>query len=224
MGDYTFLRQLRPPTGQRRVTGMTQASISAAVLIGGQSRRMGEPKALVRLADDGPTLLERTVETLRSVSGDVFLVGAADWLVPAPLGECPLVIDEGTSAADGVVTALGTAAHRFCVVVACDMPFLDAGLLREMGGLALRTGRGVIASDSRGAHPLHAVWDRDAAPALRDAIERNERSLGALARLANLAPLALDAAGRSDRDRWSAFNVNTPDDLAIARVHAAGAR
>lgn len=183
---------------------------------------MGEPKALLRLAEGSSTLVERTVAMLRSVSDDVFLVGAADWELPRPLRACPLVIDTGTSAADGIVTALDSAGHRFCVVVACDMPFLDAALLREMGELAVRTGRGVIATDLRGGHPLHAVWDRESAPGIRAAIERNERSLGALARLGDLAPLDLDDPGRSDTDRWSVFNVNTPDDLALARAHAFG--
>ncbi len=201
---------------------MAHSSISAAVLIGGQSRRMGRPKALLRLTKGDPTLIERTVAILRTVADDVFLVGAAGWPLPTPLSACRLAIDEGTSAADGVVTALDAAMHRFCIVVACDMPFLDAGLLRKMGGLALRSGHGVMVSDSRGTHPLHAVWDRETAPALHAAIERGERSLGALALLADMASLEVDGAGQDER--WSVFNVNTPDDLAVARARAARMR
>ena len=203
---------------------MTRSSTSAAVLIGGHSRRMGKPKGLLRLATGEPTFVERTVGVLRNVSDDVFLVGAADWLLPAPLSSCPVAFDEGSSAADGLVTALDGASHRFCIVVACDMPFLDASLLREMSKQALQTGRGVVPIDARGEHPLHAVWDGDAAAVLHEAIGRGERSLAALARLAEMTPFNLDGRDRTGRDRWSVFNVNTPDDLAVARARAARIR
>jgi molybdopterin-guanine dinucleotide biosynthesis protein A len=201
---------------------MTRSSISAAVLIGGHSRRMGTPKALLRLVDGGETVLERTVATLQAIADDVVLVGTPGWPLPAPVIGCRQVADRGTSAADGIVTALNEAAHRWCVVVACDMPFLDPHLLREMADLAQRTRRGVVASDATGAHPLHAVWDREQLPPIRTALDRGERSLGNLSQLAGMQPLDLDAPGRSDGAQWSVFNVNTPHDLDVARRHAAG--
>ena len=201
---------------------MTRSSTSAAVLIGGHSRRMGTPKALLRLVNGGETLLERTVATLREIADDVVLVGTPGWSIPPPVAEWRQVPDRGASAADGIVTALDEAVHQWCVVVACDMPFLEADLLLEMANLAQRTRRGVIAVDSHGAHPLHAVWDREQLAPIRTALDRGERSLGALARVAGMLPLDLAAPGRSDRERWSVFNINTPHDLDVARTHAAG--
>lgn len=201
---------------------MTHSSISAAVLIGGRSRRMGEPKALLRLDDAGETLVERTVATLGELAADVILIGAPNWPLPASLAGYRPVADRGESAADGVLAALETAAHRYCIVVACDMPFLHHGLLRQMAEEAARRGRGVVAADEHGGHPLHAVWDRECLPELRAAVDRGERSLGALARMAEMTTIHLDAPGRSARERWSVFNVNTPDDLAVARAHAGG--
>lgn len=203
---------------------MTHSSISGAILVGGRSRRMGVPKALLRLDDGGATLIERVAATLGEVADDVILVGTPDWRLPPSLAACRQVADPGTSAADGIVAALDAATDRFCVVVACDMPFLDAGLLRQMRDLALTDARGVIAIDARGVHPLHAVWDRGVIELVRTAVDAGERSLATLARRAGMAPLDLGAPGRSDRERWSVFNVNTPDDLAIARRHAADTR
>ena len=76
---------------------MALSSVSAAVLIGGHSRRMGEPKALLRLSDGEPTLIERTVAALRAVSDDVFLVGAVDGPMPESLNTCPLALDSVVS-------------------------------------------------------------------------------------------------------------------------------
>jgi molybdopterin-guanine dinucleotide biosynthesis protein A len=53
-------------------------AVSAAVLIGGHSRRMGEPKALLRLVDDGETLVERVVARLGAVTREIALVGAPE--------------------------------------------------------------------------------------------------------------------------------------------------
>src|SRR5256885_9103738 len=47
--------------------------LSAAILTGGQSRRMGRDKALLVL--DGRTLLERTLATLAEVADEVIIVG-----------------------------------------------------------------------------------------------------------------------------------------------------
>lgn len=199
---------------------MTLSSVSAAVLMGGRSRRMGAPKALLRLVDDGPTLIERIAATLRGLTEDVLLVGAPSWPLPAPLNGYRLVTDRGVSAADGIVAALEAATHRFCIVVACDMPFLHAALLREMATTAMDGRRGVVATAGGNRHPLHAVWDRERLREVRAAVTCGERSLVALTLLADMAAVDLDAPGRDPRERWSAFNVNTPDDLAVARAHA----
>jgi molybdopterin-guanine dinucleotide biosynthesis protein A len=194
-------------------------AVSAAVLIGGHSRRMGEPKALLRLGDDGETLVERVVARLGAVTREIALVGTPGWDLPPSLAGWPLVRDRGVSAADGLIAALDAAPCRFCLVAACDTPFLDVSLLREMVDIARREGRGVIARDDRGCHPLHAVYDTTWLPELRAAVEGGARSLGALASLAGMAALDLGAPER-EAQRWSVFNVNTPADLARARAHA----
>jgi molybdopterin-guanine dinucleotide biosynthesis protein A len=202
---------------------MTLSGISAAVLIGGHSRRMGTPKALLRLDEGGETLLERAVASLDAIATDVVLVGRPPWPLPESLTARRIAADRGTSAADGVVAALESATHRFCLVVACDMPFLDGALLAAMASQAVGAGRGVLVVDAEGAHPLHAVWDAARRVDLEDAIAHGERSLGALARLAGMETIDLAAPGRLAAERWSVFNVNTPADLARARAHAGSA-
>ncbi len=49
--------------------------ISAFVIAGGRSVRMGRDKALLRLGEAGPTLLERAIELAHSVTDDVRIVG-----------------------------------------------------------------------------------------------------------------------------------------------------
>jgi len=104
--------------------------ISGAVLVGGKSRRMGRDKAL--LAVGGQPLLQRVVEALREVTDELLLVGVGAeryaWLGGRAVDD--LVPGGGPFA--GVYTALSVARHSHCLVVACDMPFLNTDLLRYM--------------------------------------------------------------------------------------------
>ena len=179
---------------------------------------MGQPKALLRLTPDRPTLLETVVEAVAQVAEDVVLVGGADWSIPKSLGDLRRVVDDGNGAADGVVAALRAARFDACLVVGCDMPFLDAALLREMAELAMRAERGVFTSDTSGLHPLHAIWRRDDVARIKALITGGERSLGTISR--ELHMTTIDLRGRDESARWSVFNANTPADLEMAVHHA----
>ena len=191
--------------------------MSAAVLTGGRSRRMGEPKAVLRLEPDAPTLIELVVAALRRVAIEVFLVGQPSWALPSTLAEMRIVEDAQQGAADGVIAALGAAKHDFCIVVGCDMPFLEPSLLLEMIAIAQTHNRSVLAHDSAGAHPLHTVYRREDRKGFEARVAAGERSLTTIA--VDLGAIAVDI-GSHDMRRWSVFNVNTPTDLAMAREHA----
>ena len=200
---------------------MALSEVSAAVLIGGRSSRMGEPKAILRLEPHGPSLLEMVVSAVSAIASDVFLVGNASWKLPQSINEMRRVGDGGNGAADGVLAALRAARHDACLVVGCDMPFLDVPLLREMVGLASRRGRGVVACDRSGVHPLHAVYLRHDLARVEAIVAGGERSLTAVTREVGMLAFQIDDPARSTRERWSVFNVNTPDDLRVAREHFA---
>lgn len=199
---------------------MDQSEVSAAVLIGGRSRRMGEPKAIMRLTPNAPTLIESVVLTLQGVSSEIMLIGSADWPVPGTLDHLRRVNDGGQGATDGVIAALDAAAYDLCLVVGCDMPFLNPAHLQGMIAVAWNDDRGVIVGDATGPHPLHAIYRRADLPRIREIVEGGQRSLAAIARETSMRMLDLDAPGRPDAHRWSVFNANTPADLAIARAHA----
>lgn len=198
---------------------MALSKLTAAVLVGGHSRRMGEPKALLRLGPDGPTMVERIVGAVAEVADEVILVGRVTWSLPESLRHLPCVVDAGGGAADGVVAALRAARHRFCLVVACDMPFLDPDLLRRMADAALERGQGVILADDRGDHPLHAVYRTADLDRIESLVGSGERSLTTIAESVGMHRLPEDVEGVAARAEWSAFNVNTPDDLMVARRH-----
>ena len=100
----------------------TPQPITGVVLAGGKSSRMGQNKALMSLG--GKRLVDRVVEVMRSVFDDLLMVtNTPD--VYADLG-MPMVQDvwPEKGSLGGVYSAIYHVATPYCLVVACDMPFL----------------------------------------------------------------------------------------------------
>ena len=175
---------------------------------------MGEPKP--RLEFGGEPLLQRVLRPLVTLFDDVFVVASDPGLPAHGVSVWPDLADGGPLA--GVLTALAHAQAPHCLVVACDMPFLSAPLLRWMTELA--AGHDAVAiRDERGWHPLHAIYARAAAPQLEARLASGERSLQPLFDILNTREITKDELSRFVRPgRDPLLNLNTPADLAAARA------
>ena len=108
---------------------MADRGLTGVLLVGGQSRRFGSPKALTRLR--GSTLAEIAWETLGEACDERLAVGKdADGL------ELPFaIIDDGTtirSPLAGVVAGVRAASHERVVVLPVDMPLVTVDVLRTL--------------------------------------------------------------------------------------------
>jgi molybdopterin-guanine dinucleotide biosynthesis protein A len=176
---------------------------------------MGANKALLEVG--GCAILRRTVALLRPLVNDLFLV--ADDAAPyAGLG-LPVLPDvlSGRGALGGIHAALMQAARPRVLCVACDMPFIEPGIL----ALLLGSDAGEDALVPRvGGHPepLLAVYRRSALPAIERALAAGRLRVvdgleGLRVRYIEEGEIAsVDPAGRCF------VNVNTPGELAAARA------
>ncbi len=123
-------------TGHDVVTDVV--AVVGVVLAGGQSRRMGRDKALLRL-DDGRTLLERTVRVLRTVGLDDVVLSVSSPERALALREAapavaalPVVVDDapGRGPLGGLAAALRARPGHAVLLVACDLPHLASHALR----------------------------------------------------------------------------------------------
>lgn len=200
---------------------MTTPEISAAVLAGGHSRRLGTDKAFLRLQPDSPPLLATIVARLHQVADDVFIVGPYGrgyevFGVPVVPEEPP---DRGPLA--GIEAALETARHDRCLIVSCDLPFLNPVLLAWMAALPFDADALVPVlrdTQDRSDRPqsLHAIYRRASLPAVRDLLAHDRRRVAALLSAITVHWLAEVDLRRSDPDLVSFLNLNTPTDLATA--------
>lgn len=194
--------------------------ISVAILAGGESRRMSEDKALLRIAPDGPTTIERAIEVAREISDDVFVVspndrGYARFGVRVVEDRFP-----GEGPLGGIITALEATDRAFTLVLSCDHPFLSVALLRwmsELPGSQLALPETVM--DGQGAlHPIHARYRKDALPILGEAFSSGERRLRkAISRL-EIRVITETEVTRFDPELKSLFSVNTPAEVIRARA------
>ncbi|NJK60593.1 MAG: NTP transferase domain-containing protein [Oscillatoriales cyanobacterium SM2_1_8] len=147
------------------------------VLAGGQSRRLGQDKALLPWGED--TLLTHVCAIARTVTGEVILVaphgrpyganGADRWLDDA-WGQGPLV-----AIAQGLAIVPETA---WVLVLACDLPRLDATVLRGWAHHLTNLAPAVMAylPFAQGWHPLCGWYRAAQREALQTFVERGGRA------------------------------------------------
>jgi len=186
---------------------------SAAVLAGGASRRMGRDKSLLRLGHQ--PLIERVLDRLALVSDDLLVVTNAPekyaWLagrvrfVPDPVGP-------GKGPLAGIAGALRAARHDRVIVVATDMPFLNAELLRHL--VALCDGADVVVPVIRPGRPetLHAVYHRRCLPFVEDALAAGQYRVVAFFPRVRVREVPGDDVRRFDPEFRSFWNANTPQE------------
>ncbi len=181
------------------------------VLIGGRSRRMGEAKHLLR-DDDGRTWLERTLATLQEVVGKSVIAGAGQ--LPPTLPETTVRladVDGVDGPLAGILAALRWAPAASWLVVACDLPRLEAEALRW---LQRQRRPGVWAvlprSDTANDHvePLLACYEAHAGHWLEQ-LRSDDRP--APHRLASYARCLTPLPPAAIRSSW--FNANSAADL-----------
>jgi molybdopterin-guanine dinucleotide biosynthesis protein A len=194
--------------------------LAAAILIGGRSRRMGTDKALLRLHDAGPTVIETVATVTASVADEVFLIGdraqAYAFLGLPSIDD--LVANAGALA--GIHAALAASTRSHLLVVGCDMPFLNADLLRFMRDLP--RDYDVLVPVLEQPHPLHAIYAASCLPLIEANLSDGHRRVMGWWDEAKVREIPQAEIARHDPTLRSCFNMNTPDDLAVARHIANG--
>jgi molybdopterin-guanine dinucleotide biosynthesis protein A len=190
------------------------------VLAGGAATRYGGlPKGLERVG--GIRLIDRVADALADATDDLLLVAnhddAPSWLPGVPV-QRDIVPNAG--GLGGIHAALHRARNAI-LIVAWDMPFVPAPLLRRLRELGDAADVAVPESGSRrGVEPLCAFYAAACLPAIERSLAHDDlRVVGFHAdlRVARLPAGEVSAFG----DPGLLFmNVNTPDELALAEAHA----
>jgi molybdopterin-guanine dinucleotide biosynthesis protein A len=191
--------------------------LTVAIQAGGESRRMGQDKALLPFL--GQPLIVRVLERLQPLGGEILVTTNRPQAYQF-LG-VPLFPDQqpGRGALGGLYTALSAASQPLVAVVACDMPFVSAALLAAMREILARSQADLaIPLTGSGREPFHAVYRRSTClPLILQALDAGKWRVDSWFDQAQLYPVPPDVIRRYDPDGLCFRNVNTPEELKAAQ-------
>ena len=182
---------------------MSGADFTVAILVGGDSSRMGTDKALYEV--EGSAMAMRVAAAATAAGAkEVLLIGGTQarakklsgtWKKDLYPGEGPLV---------GVITALKASSHDSVVVLSCDMPFLtDAVISSLVRGLS--DAQATVGRTDR-LNWLCAAWSKqECLKTLESVWKRKERAVHRAAVLLDVAEVPVPAV--------AVRNINSPADL-----------
>jgi molybdopterin-guanine dinucleotide biosynthesis protein A len=184
-------------------------SLSAVLLAGGESTRMGRDKATLDWR--GLPLWACQLDKLRALTSNIFL--STRFAVPWRPAHVKLVIDESPSRGplSGLTASLAMMETDCLLVLAVDMPFITLSHLKKLCDWA-QPGVGAVPVVDGRVEPLAAVYPKCAESIFADALNGTDHSLQQLVRrlrgleLVREIPIA-GAAGRFYR------SINYPADL-----------
>ena len=199
-------------------------SHGAAILCGGQSRRMGFDKALALRNRDGRPLLAFLAGELAGRFGEVILVtndldklsGRAELKAYRRAAD----LHPGAGPAGAIHTALAACPGRALFVMACDLPVIDWPVIDRMRALMDERGADVVVPrHGELREPLYAFYGPGSEPVFRAGLAGGLRKIWAF--YPGLKTVYLDL---NERDLASGFldNLNTPADLRRAGLPLPG--
>ncbi len=191
--------------------------VGGIVLCGGQSSRMGRPKAWLPFGDE--LMLPRVVRLLGEVVGPTVVVAAPEQAVPPLPADVAVVRDEerGRGPLAGLAAGLSALAGRAdaAYLSSCDVPFLRPAFVRRLIDLL---GDQATSVPRVGGfhHPLAAVYRLEVASAVRRLLADNR--LRPVFLFEQCATRVVEAGELADIDPTfqSLRNLNTPADYAAA--------
>ncbi|HEY3306928.1 MAG TPA: formate dehydrogenase accessory sulfurtransferase FdhD [Desulfuromonadaceae bacterium] len=186
--------------------------ITGVILAGGASRRMGNNKSLLLFGDK--PLIEVVYRTLAALFHQVIIVtNTPEDYAFLP---CRKVADiyPGAGAIAGLHAGLAASPTERIFVTACDMPFLNPDLIRQLCNDSDGVDAVVPVNGEGLREPLHAVYASSVAKAVQQVIERGDKSILLLLDQIRTRLVAPEAFRSIIAAEESFRNVNTPEEYS----------
>jgi molybdenum cofactor guanylyltransferase len=190
--------------------------LTAAILAGGENRRMPVPKAFLLVEDR--TIMDRSIEVLGKIFDKI--------LISTNMPEryfsfgLPVVGDvrNARSPMTGILSVLIATREEAVFVVACDMPFLNERLIRHMKTafeehtvLGAQVGA-VVPVVGGNAEPLFGIYTRHCIATIEAMLARSRKSLIDMFKEIRILSITDEVVRALDPGGMSFVNLNTFDD------------
>src|ERR1700688_4249125 len=188
--------------------------LTAFILAGGKSTRMGADKAFVIL--DGQTLLARALELAHSVTRDVHIVGDP----PNFSSFAPFLEDvfPDCGPLGGIHAALRASPTDLNLILAVDTPLVSPALLRYLITRSKNSPAAAVTlvRTNEGSQPLCAVYRRAFADAAEEALHAGRYKIDPLFTSAQTQVIEENELRNAGFSLGMFRNLNTQEEVAIA--------
>ncbi len=188
--------------------------VTAFILAGGKSSRMGSDKTFVQVG--GETLLAKALKLARTVTEEVRIVG--DPVKFSAFGQVVEDVYRDQGPMGGIHAALTTSSTDLNLILAVDLPFVEASFLQYLLSRARESGAMVTLPRAAGhLQPLCAIYHRAFAAVAEESLRNGRNKIDSLFARVQTCVIEEEELMRGRFSSAMFRNLNTPDDLEKAR-------
>ena len=190
--------------------------LTIAVLAGGMSQRMGQDKSIMTF--NGEVLIRRVLNRLAGLANEVMIVAPRNHAYLSLGIKVEPDILPGRGPLGGLYTALNKSFNQEVALIACDMPFVNPGLLLHQLEILISDNVDVVVpSSDKGLEPLHAIYRKETSlPAVKEALDSGERRLVSWFPNVKVRILTQKETNPFDPGGLMFLNINTPEEFSKA--------
>jgi molybdopterin-guanine dinucleotide biosynthesis protein A len=205
----------------RRVNDGTEFGVTAFILAGGKSSRMGSDKAFLRFGEE--TLLSQALKVVGAVAEAVRIVG--DTKKFAGFGNVVEDVYRERGPLGGIHAALSSSATKWNLMLAVDLPFVGPEFLRYLLLRARESDATVtVPRAGGGLQPLCAVYQGRFAEVAEQSLRDGENKIDRLFEKAKTRVIEEDELVQAGFSVEMFRNLNTPEELEDAKGLRSGRR
>lgn len=197
---------------------------SGVIIAGGDSKRMGERKALLKLGSQ--SLVEIIFNKLKKLFAEVIIVSDINselaHLQGAVLAE-DIYKEGGKSPLRGIQAALAVSTQPASFVIACDMPFFSLSLIEYMSKFA--DDNDVVVPQIEGYYqPLFAFYHSRLFDFITKALSEKRYKINELYSQLKVKEIEENAIKSFDPFLFSFYNINTKEAYEKAKEYVEGTK
>ena len=183
--------------------------MTAVILAGGKSSRMGTNKAFLKL--EGKTFIELQIALLREMFNEIFI--SANISLEYECLNLPICQDiyPGKGPLGGIYTSLMNSNSSHTFMLACDMPFVQPELITHLKNLTNEYDV-VIPKSEKGLEPLHAFYSKKCIDPIKKELDENNLRITSFFPHVNVKIVELGKLASLNSFKNSIKNLNTRDE------------
>ncbi len=188
--------------------------MNAVILAGGKSSRMGSNKAFLKVK--GKAFIEHQIDLLREIFNEITI--SANTPEEYKHLNVPIVPDiyPDKGPLGGIHTSLIHSKSFHTFILACDMPFVEIELIKQLQGFI--EGHDVVVPQSKkGLEPLHAFYSKNCIAPIKKELDNNNLRIISFFPQVKVKTVKLNNLPSSNKFKDSIKNLNTTEEYKDAK-------